>query len=816
MSRQQISDDFGGQRLVTQARPIAQTQATPGMQAWEGLANAFAAGDMLLENTRKRDEEDNTRRATAWANSMTVDELGKAIKSGKMLPSESPVFAAVAQNIWGQNTHAALERDVLSKVSKGEVKFNSPEEIDSYLTEYRNTELSGQSKYAATGFDKNYAALRQKLMAHTAQVNDKAIVEQAANEAADSLGNTLLKVTGDDFKGTSQDAVTEVMNQYHLLRKSKVMPDGAARGALLETVTRAAASGKTDVVDGLLNTELPDIGSVRAMLGADKSAALEAQATTRFDGVQRQRVDEESLPFYLSASDGRLPVEKFMSWATGDANKKYTSAAFINGILNANMAAQARDAEALRKANLQGPIAAMEYEAQKRVDASISVGRLWEVQGTNTPQVMTSTGSMKDFDVKGYAEQAIKRKTADLPFDQQVSVWSMNGLTNPDWKNQINAGLNNLASISMDTKGKPVGELNQAGQEAIKLFSELNNVSPDAARQTAGEEAYKRFSDIAFLEHMGRTSAEAAGIASAAAAGASVGSPAHKLEAKIAGRVGELVDTPWADWLANKRDATWDFVRQNNPLAIGNALAGGLLKARGKEVPEWLQRDPVATTQHNTTPNTSQVSGWVRRYATLLAHSGHAPDADSALALAVEYVSKPEVSVKVNGTLYLRSELPTAPEGGDTAEWLGRFLDAVPKARAAELGFAASEVRMEFDERSRVYRAFAAGLPLSNPDGGLMVFSRGDIGRWMADQRQGDIEKAAPEAAYEAFKARLNGEIPSVQAKDQYAIERYDKSVYGRGFQKHLLSREAFDRIRKDGNSTLSLTDLMRTYPKGK
>ncbi|CDN90614.1 hypothetical protein BN948_05059 [Hydrogenophaga intermedia] len=784
MSRLQISDDFGAQRLVTQARPIAQTQAVPSAdQRFAGLANAFAAAEMLNETNRQRVEREETANAQRWANSMTVDELGKRIRSGEMLPSQSPVFAATAQNIWGQNALASLERDVTSKVNTGEVTFSSSEEVERYLVEARNTALAGQSKYAAAGYDQRFNGLRERLMSGVAQANDKVIVEQAANDAADNLGNTLNRVTAGDYTGSTQDAVKEVMDQYHLLRKTSVMPPAAARGALLETITRAAASGKTELVTGLLETQLPDIGSVRSMLGADKAATLEAQAGTRYDGLQRQRVDEESLPFYLAASDGQLQVEKFMGWATSDTNKKYTTAAFINGMLQSNMAAQARAAEGLRKARLQGAIAGMEHEAQKRVDAALSQGRLWDVQGTNTPQVMTSTGTLKDFDVKGYAEQALVRKTADMAFDQQVSAWSLNGLVNPNWANQLRAGLNNLASIALDSKGKPLGELNEAGLQAIELFKQLNNVSPDAARQTAGEDAFKRFSDIAFLEHMGRAPADAAAIASSAASGASAGSPAYKLETKIAARVAELTDTPWMDWLENKRDGAWDVIRRNNPLALGNALAAGLLEARGQEVPEWLESDPVGTTRHNTTPNTSQVSGWVRRHATLLAHSGHAPDADTALSLAVEYVSDPKVSVKVNGTLYLRHELPSAPgEGEDAAQWLGRFLDEVPKARALEQGFAASEVRLEFDERSRVYRAFMGGLPMSSPEGGVWVFSRGDIERWMREQRQEDIEKAAPEAAYESFKARINAEIPEVQKGDRYAIERYDKSLYGRGF----------------------------------
>jgi hypothetical protein len=75
-------------------------------------------------------ETEDRDRASTYANSMTVDELGKRIKAGDMLASESPVFAATVQHIWGQNTQASMERDVMSKVNKGELKFNSPEEID--------------------------------------------------------------------------------------------------------------------------------------------------------------------------------------------------------------------------------------------------------------------------------------------------------------------------------------------------------------------------------------------------------------------------------------------------------------------------------------------------------------------------------------------------------------------------------------------------------------------------------------------------------------------------------------------------------------
>lgn len=826
MPRQQINDNFGGERLVTQARPIATTEQTAPAadnSAWKGLAAVFAQGDLLVENARQITEAKDTERATAYANSMTVSELSKQIKEGALLASESPVFAATVQHIWGQNSQDALERDVLSKVATGEKKFTNPGEIDQFLTDSRNDTLAGQSKYAGAGFDKNYPALRGKLMDSVARVNDKVVVEQAANQASDSLSNTLLKVTGPEFKGTPQEAATAVLDQYHLLRHTQVMPDAASKGALMEVITRAATSGKKEVLASLLNSELPDLGTVRSFLGETKAATLVAQAGTQFDQGQRKRLDDEVLPHMLASDDGSLNIAKFESWYTDPANKEYISASTIHGILNRNRSALAHQQEQLKKANIQGAVIASEYEAQKRVDAALSAGTLWVAQGTNTPQVLTTSGSVKDFDVKGYAEQALKAKTAALPFDQQVSAWAMNGLVNPDWDNQLRAGLNNLASIGVDAKGKPTGALNESGKKAIELFKQLDATSPDAARQTAGETAYKRFSDIAFLMHLGRDASDAASIATNSATGALAGSPADKLEKQVRAEVDKLVDTPWLDWLANTRDDTQDLIRRNNPVALTGALAYGVLKDWGgvENPPEWLKPDRAGTAMRNTTPNTAQVHSWVKRYATLLTHSGQVGDASAALKLAVDYISNPAVSVKVNGTLYLRSELPTAPSSGASQDaWLERFIDAVPKARAKELNFAGEQVRVEYDDRTRVYRAFVAGIPLTDASGGLMAWQRGAIQQWYSTQHQGDVEKATQKgAAIQATKShadyqkRLWGEVGGLQKNDKYVMERYDGTVNKDVLQARILSPDAFKRITRDGNQNKSLGELMELYP---
>lgn len=253
---------------------------------------------------------------------------------------------------------------------------------------------------------------------------------------------------------------------------------------------------------------------------------MTAQAGSQFDQGQRQRVDDEILPFMQASDTGSLNVDKFMAWAQSDVNKKYTSAATIHAITRANMASLAHQHRDLEKAQIQGAVLASEHEARKRVDAAMTNGTLWTVQGTQNPQVLTTSGDTKDFSVKKYAEDSLTKRTAGMPFEQQVSAWAMNGLANPDWENQMKAGLLNLSSIGLDSKGKPTGELNEAGTKAIELFKQLDGTNPDYAKQVAGDTAYKRFSDIAFLTHLGRAPADAASIASNVASGAIAGAQA--------------------------------------------------------------------------------------------------------------------------------------------------------------------------------------------------------------------------------------------------------------------------------------------------
>lgn len=693
MPRIQVSDQFGNNRLVTQARPVAQAGPVGDNGAWRGLAEAFAAGDLLVENNRQLQAQQDTERATKFANSVTVEELGKRVSSGDMMASESPVFAATVQHIWGANSQSAMERDVIGKVTSGELKFNSPEEIDQHLTEARNTTLAGHSKYAVAGFDKGYGQLKEKLMDAVAKTNNTEAVARAVDVATDRMGNKLIEVAD----GDPATSAASLIGEYQLLRKTAVLPAAATKEVLMDVLTRATYSGKNGLVEALLKQELEGIGTVQSFIGSTKAETLKAQAGAKFDQVERQRVDDESLPWRQAADRGELKEDKLIAWAQSPANRKFTSSELIQSLVRANAAALHRQQVDLSKARMEAAVTASEAEAQSRVQTAAMQGRLWEVQGTNVPKVLTLTGATKDFDVKEYAATAIKQATAALPLDKQVAVWSQNGLENPDWKAQVAAGMSNLDTIRVDAKGKPTGVVNEAGKQAIELFKQINTVSPTYAREMVGEQAHRRFSDIAFLTHLGRTPDDAAAIAYSATSGDIVNQDVDKLIKKVHTGVADLVARPW--------------------YKVG-----------------FVQR----LMGDNTDANTAQVTGTLRRYSELLVRSGQYGDAEGAVKAAAEYIKSPQVSAKINGTLYLRSELPTPPNGTQE-EWMDKFLEKVPKALAKDLKFDADQVRLEYLPATGAYQPMVAGVPLMADGMPAPVYSKADIQKWFAEEHDREV-----------------------------------------------------------------------------
>ncbi|VTU35794.1 hypothetical protein H4CHR_03749 [Variovorax sp. PBS-H4] len=744
MSRVQVSDQFGGQQLQTQARPVAATEqaAAPEQETrWKGLADAFAQGAGLADTIRQQAEVDEKAAAKRWAQSMTVGELGKAIQEGKMLPSQSPVFVGTAQHIWGVNSHEAGMRDITSKLTKGELKFNSPEEADQYLTEWRNTTLAGQSDYAKAGFDKAYAQTRDKVMDQVSKINDGVWVENAKAQGTDFLANGLNAVSSADFKGTPQEAAAQLMQQYQLMRHTKTLPDATAKAAMGEMVVRMAASGRKDILDAFLDTDMEGIGKVRGFLGETKALTYSNHAKTVFDGQQRKRVDDEVLPFYRDADNGALSAEKFTAWHTDPRNKDFISAATVHSIERANLAAIARQQNELFKSQVAGAVQASQTEAERKIEAALVSGQLPTVMGTNKPQVLDKHGEPKDMtdkDVQDLAEKIAVRRTQGLPFEQQVGFFAQNGLKNPNWENTIQAAFFNLNTIGVDSNGKPRGTLNDAGKAGLELFKQLN-LYGDYAKTLMPEKQSNRFDNIAFLTKMGRSVDDAAGLATAVDMPVVEGSDVDKLVKGVRSQVGKLQSDPFYKF-------------------------------------GWAQR----MWGDNTVANTAQMTGTLRRYSELLAHSGQYPDATSAIEASFKYLAHPEVTAKVNGTVYLRTEMPNGPPSKTQDEWFERFINEVPKARAKELYGKPQEVRLEWNPASSAYQAYVGVMPMTNADHSLAVYTKENIQKWYATKEQADVLEAVskrPEVKQKADDEKRHATKRAQTAKTVTTIENVKEAL---------------------------------------
>jgi hypothetical protein len=87
MTRPQVNDQFGTQRLQTQARTVAPTVVAPGAavdRRWETLGNVLAQAEVLADKAIERDNLEQRENAARYANSMTVEKLGKQIKEGTL------------------------------------------------------------------------------------------------------------------------------------------------------------------------------------------------------------------------------------------------------------------------------------------------------------------------------------------------------------------------------------------------------------------------------------------------------------------------------------------------------------------------------------------------------------------------------------------------------------------------------------------------------------------------------------------------------------------------------------------------------------
>ena len=707
---------------VTASPNIATEQARfdPRSSTAFRLAEALGAAGPEIDKVASRVQDSEREDARAYANSMTVDELGKKIKSGEMLPSQSPVFAATLHHIYGENTMVNLERDTLSKLQTGQLKFNTQEELDQYLTEARSVVLKDQNKFAIAGFDKGFDQFKTALSTANARITNEQFMQRGVQEGEDNLHSVLTQVASPTFKGTKDEAAAALAGRYQLLRKTSLLRDDAAKEALGGLLASVAQSGDQALMGALLKQPLDNGVSVQAVVGSTKATSLVQHTLIQDDKNQRQRVDTEIRPFLEAADKGELEGGKkkqFDEWIK--ANEPWVATSTIYSITNANLHAQERAKRELIQNQLLAASQTSEANAQQATMAAIESGNYAFL---HQQKVMNTNGEAAEFKQKEFATEYLAKRGASLPFDKQVQLWETNGLQNPEWEKVVQAGVSNVASVGWAYDGKNVGQLNPQGQAAINKYLQISAVSPAAADKLAGKDA-SLLSDIKFMIERG-------------------GMPDLSQAAAFVNQVHRSgIDRGDYDSMKSKVQSAVDDV----------------------VFPHFWSRpvDWVKSFFGNDQTNLIAIQHDIRRRAELLVQSGQVKDPDAAVKATVEYLSNPAVTSKVNGTLYYNKDLPTAPKGEDPTKWFGKFIDEVPGKLATDRKMDHRDVRLEVNQ-SGGFTAWIAGVPLTDSTGNVVNYTKQQMSEWIGKRH----EEALREAVIERNKSKKSGGVPEIPYKD--------------------------------------------------
>jgi len=766
MAGPRVQVQYQGRGEQTQAvaaeniRPI-RARFDPNDSGAYQLAKAFGALPVeqlgqQASNIAAAHATEDRKAAEAYANSLTVDELGKRIKDGKMLPSQSPTFVAALQHIYGENTQAAFERDTLSKMQTGELRFNSPEEMDKYLTEHRNEALTGADKYTVAGYDKGYGTFREKALNANTQIINQQTVERGIQEASDNLGNEVLRVTQAGFQG---DPAQALVDRYQLLRKTSLLRDDAAKEALAGMLTSVATSGNQALTAGILDKKLDNGITVRAVLGDVKVASLLQHAEAQNDKSQRQRVDVELRPFYEQSRKGELDEAKLEEWAK--TNERWVTTATLIGLTSSNQAAREQALRNLEKQRIEAAVTASEHGARQAVATAIAQNALPFLQ---QQQVLTTNGDMKNFDTKAAAQEIIADnvKRAGLSVEQATQHWATNNVENPEWQKEIQAGASNIASVGWSYDGKNIGQLNPQGQKAIETFMRINATHPAYAEKLTGSSKdYRMLSDIQFLMERG-------GFPNVSDAAALVNQ---------ANRSG-IERGDYGTMSASVKSAVDDVV---NPGFWSGKVS-------------WFQG-----LFGNDQTNLTSVSADIRRRAELLVMSGQVPDAAAAVQATVQYLANPAVTTRINNTLYFNKDLPSVPKGEDVGVLMGRFIKEVPEKLARDQQMS-GDVRLE-PNQSGGFTAWIGGVPLVDTSGQVKTYRKEEISQWIDGAVKGDRMNAIAEKNFSLWQKRVRDEFVKGLPKD---------SLPGRGqaVLSVLTARSTYDRFLKDGHANKPVKEL--------
>lgn len=720
MARVQVGYDPRAEALQTTAAPNIQTvqerTADPNSSKAFQLAAALGAPsvqqglDVLGQKVQANTDRKEGAAASAWANSMTVEALGKAIQDKKMLPSQSPAFVAAANHIYGENALNQFTNDTISKMNRGELSFNDQASLEQHLVDERNRLLQGRDEFAVAGFDKRWAQVRESVLDANNKVLDKNFVEQSSQSASEAFRTVYDTAKREGI--TADDLVQQGLAKYELLKSTKVLLNPQMqKEALKGFALTMAGDGNQEALDKFLNSKLPNNGpSIRSLLGDQDSIIIQKNAEAVVDKSARLEADNWLAGPRALASRGELNEAQFRQ----DAEKyaKVLGSATVQSLIDHNNSVVAGKYREIAKLD-EDLLKSRENElAIQQAEAAIAAGR--PVMDLTVPSGRT----IKAQDAGAAAMQKIIQQNPDIKPQEVIRRFAQGGIKNPQWERNITVALNNIGEVNIDATGKPVGQLLPATTEALDTFATVRQVSEAYARDMAGSERnYETMVHIQALRENG------------------VGDP--NLAAALVNQKNRR-NIPPSVWGAIQKSVTAEVDQITNPGMFTGRFWGEVFRGEFG----------------NGEKNLIVVKESVKKLAETYLSAGVAGDAAQAVEKAAQYYADPRVTTQINNTIYLNKDLPELPQGLDRAKWFGKAMDGVVGGKLRELGIKYNNddlVLIPQDGGNAPYMVSLRGIPTG------MFVTKQELKSWVAVES--DKEDAA---LVEASKPKKSGWGPAI------------------------------------------------------
>lgn len=439
MARVQVDSSVRAEALQNITAPRVQgvnarfdPRADRAFQLAESLSTIMPTVNKIGDNVEKMQEKSGID----YANSLTVEDLNKQIKDGTLSAAHSPVAVAAIHNVYGQNLATRIGTETQRKIESGELTFNTPDELDKYLKEQRQTTVSSASKYSAAGFDKKFDQFKTHLMGVNSKYQAKRFEEEGAAQVYEALTNLQNSFANSPVPLNAEERANQTKQLFKFFKDTGVLanPDKSREiwGAHLASL---AERGDINAVDAMLAMDLGNGISLRSMLSAKNPSAVQA-------------------------------IEN-------KVQSKYT--------------------HLLAKKTEEDLDIAAETAIKSGAGAQIKDGQVLQADGTYK---IIPAATLKE---NGY-KRAVKDLPLDLnneeTFSTRIRLATVSDIKDKELKAELEAAISNIDTANWSASNKSVGDLSNQGMRSIELFRRTNAISPNYTRTLLSDTDYQTLDAI--------------------------------------------------------------------------------------------------------------------------------------------------------------------------------------------------------------------------------------------------------------------------------------------------------------------------------